>query len=61
MLKFLKAINEPLQELLMSFYHAKKKTSDGGETITTNEAEEILEKARDLFVAIEGEVRALRQ
>ncbi len=61
MLQIIKTIFEPLQDFLETFYHAKKRSSEGGETITANEAEEILEKGRALYQAIEGAVKAARQ
>ena len=61
MLKLLGAIFEPLQNFLTVFYHAKKRNSEEGEKISANEAEEILEAGRELYLAIEGAVKEARQ
>jgi hypothetical protein len=61
MIKFLQQIWDPFQDLIAEIYHAKKKSSDGGENVTASEGEAILEKGRILFLAIEGAVKELRR
>ncbi len=61
MFKMLGQIWEPLQDFLTTFYAAKKKSSPDGEKISANEAEELLEKGRALYLAIEGAVKEARQ
>ncbi len=61
MLKLLGQIWDPFQNLLGTIYSAKKKSSPEGEKISANEAEELLEKGRALYLAIEGAVKEARQ